>query len=88
MTVRNYVAYNDMRFVRFPISFGTDPDNALMLRLLVYMFKRDGDFIICIKGNTCNGILFKVLNLTCTALQLIPQGMVARAPLSSFVLDL
>lgn len=46
MTVRNYIPYNDMRFVRFPSSFGTDPDNVLMPRLLVYMFKReDGDLI-------------------------------------------
>jgi len=27
---------SDMRFLRFPSSFGTDPDNAFMPRLLVF----------------------------------------------------
>lgn len=35
MTWRMYLPYSDTRFVRFPSSFGTDPDNALMPKLLV-----------------------------------------------------
>ena len=31
-----YFPYRDTRFARFPSSFGTDPDNALMPKLLVF----------------------------------------------------